>query len=299
MNNMPSSPRIVGVIGLGLMGSVISRRLMDAGMRVLGHDIDPNKCAKAAQSGATIAGPPEIAASCGQIVLALFDTSQVEAMVAILREAAPAGASPIVLCTSTCDPDRIATLASGADPIRFLETPVSGTSEQLRRGQGVALIGGSQSLVDEAAPVLDVLFASRHLVGVCGDGGRAKLAVNLVLGLNRLALAEGLVFAEAMGLSAASFLPVLRGSAAASQVMGTKGPKMVSGDFTAEGKATQSLKDFTLIADIAARLGQSVPAAALNIEILQSCIDAGDGERDNSVVVEELRRRRKMRMQAV
>src|SRR5215472_17444757 len=88
--------------------------------------------------------------------------------------------------------------------------------------EGVALIGGDASISDEVKDVFDALFVRRFHVGKVGDGGRAKLAVNLILGLNRLALAEGLVFAERLGLDPAAFLDVARGSAAYSQVMDTK-----------------------------------------------------------------------------
>ena len=72
-------------------------------------------------------------------------------------------------------------------------------------------------------------------MGAAGNGGRAKLAINHMLGLNRLVLAEGLVFAERLGLEPAAFLDVARQSAAYSQVMDIKGPKMVSGDYSAAG----------------------------------------------------------------
>ena len=135
------------------------------------------------------------------IVLAVFSTDQVEDVVEkSLLPAARRGT--IVLCTSTCDPDRIAALGARlpGTAIRFLETPVSGTSEQVRQGDGVGLIGGDPQTAAEAAPILDALFPRRFHIGKVGDGGRAKLAVNLILGLNRLALAEGLTFAERMGL---------------------------------------------------------------------------------------------------
>ena len=105
--------------------------------------------------------------------------------------------------------------------------------------------------------MLDALFARRFHVGKIGDGGRAKLAVNLILGLNRLALAEGLVFAERLGLDPAAFLEVARGSASYSQVMETKGPKMVRGDFSPEGRVKQTLKDCHLMLDQAAAVGQT------------------------------------------
>jgi len=105
------------------------------------------------------------------------------------------GSGTIVLCMSTCDPDRVAALADRVIPrgIRYLDAPVSGTSDQVRRGEGVALIGGDAAIAEDVKDVLDTLFVRRFHVGKIGDGGRAKLAVNLILGLNRLAMAEGLV----------------------------------------------------------------------------------------------------------
>ena len=100
--------------------------------------------------------------------------------------------------------------------------------------------------------MLDALFARRFHVGKIGDGGRAKLAVNLILGLNRLALGRGPRFAERLGLDPAAFLDVARGSASYSQVMDTKGPKMLRGDFSPEGRAKQTLKDVHLMLDQAA-----------------------------------------------
>jgi 3-hydroxyisobutyrate dehydrogenase-like beta-hydroxyacid dehydrogenase len=140
--------------------------------------------------------------------------------------------------------------------------------------------------------VLDALFPRRSHIGKIGDGGRAKLAINLILGLHRLALAEGLVFASRLGLDPAAFLKVARASAAESQVMGTKGPKMVSGDFAPEGRVRQTLKDVHLMLDQARKLGQQLPLLTVNAEVLQACVDHGEGDLDNSIVIEEVRRRR-------
>ena len=113
---------------------------------------------------------------------------------------------------------------------------MSGTSEQVRRGEGVALIGGDPGPGGRGRGRARCAVRGPFPIGRIGDGGRAKLAVNLILGLNRLALAEGLVFASRLGLDPAAFLDVARQSAAYSQVMDTKGPKMVRGDFTPEGR---------------------------------------------------------------
>ena len=280
----------VGVIGVGLMGEVYARRLVAAGFTVIGYDVDPAKNERLAQFGARAGTLAEIAHDCEPIVLAVFNTDQVEDVVE--RVLIPAAAGKIVLVTSTCDPDRIAALgARVGDKLRFLETPVSGTSEQVRQGDGIGLIGGDQKIAADAAPVLDALFAKSFHIGKVGDGGRAKLAVNLILGLNRLALAEGLVFASRLGLDPAAFLDVARRSAAASQVMDTKGPKMIGGDFAPEGRVRQTLKDTQLMLDQARKAGQQLPLLQIHADVLQACVRHGDSEQDNSIVIEEIRRR--------
>jgi len=284
----PRTP--VGVIGVGLMGEVYARRLVAAGFTVIGFDVDPAKSARLANLGAQAGTLADISQKCDPIVVAVFNTEQVEDVVE--RALIPAAAGKIVLVTSTCDPDRIAALgARVGDKLRFLETPVSGTSEQVRQGDGVGLIGGEAKIAADAAPVLDALFAKSFHIGKVGDGGRAKLAVNLILGLNRLALAEGLVFAARLGLDPAAFLDVARRSAAASQVMDTKGPKMISGDFAPEGRVRQTLKDTQLMLDQARKAGQQLPLLQIHADVLQACVRHGDSEQDNSIVIEEIRRR--------
>jgi 3-hydroxyisobutyrate dehydrogenase-like beta-hydroxyacid dehydrogenase len=285
---MPRPP--VGLVGFGLMGEVYAGRLMAAGFSVTAFDVDPAKAARMAQIGVRAASLADIAHDCAPIVLAVFSTDQVEDVVA--NALLPAAADKIVICTSTCDPDRISALGERtAGRLRFLEVPVSGTSEQVRQGDGVGLIGGDESAATDAAPVLDALFPRRFHIGRHGDGGRAKLAINLILGLHRLALAEGLVFAGRLGLDPAAFLKVARASAAESQVMGTKGPKMVAGDFKPEGRVRQTLKDVHLMLDQAKKAGQRLPLLEINAEVLQACVDHGESELDNSIVIEEIRRR--------
>jgi 3-hydroxyisobutyrate dehydrogenase-like beta-hydroxyacid dehydrogenase len=286
----------VGLVGVGLMGEALALRLIGAGLRVIGFDIDAAKTARlAALGGETAASIAELAQQCDPIVLAVFDTDQVEAVVE--HEVLPAlgeESGKVVICTSTCDPDRIVRLGTrvSAHGVTLLEAPVSGTSEQVRRGQGVGLIGGDHEAVARVAQVLRALFPSYFHVGGIGDGGRAKLAVNLILGLNRLALAEGLVFATRLGLDPAAFLEVARGSAAYSQVMDTKGAKMLGRDFTPEGRVRQTLKDVNLMLAQARTANQKLPLLEVHADVLEACVRAGEGDRDNSIVVEEIRRRR-------
>jgi 3-hydroxyisobutyrate dehydrogenase-like beta-hydroxyacid dehydrogenase len=289
-----TTARTVGIGGIGLLGSALAHRLLTNGFSPKGYDIDAAKIAAFANAGGVAASLDEVA-RCDVVLLAVFDTNQVEGVVenALLPAVTP-GTSKTVLCASTCDPDRIAALIAKVAPhgLRMIETPVSGSSAQVRNGDGVGLIGGDRDTIDSVADILDALYPKWFNMGAAGNGGCAKLAINHMLGLNRLVLAEGLVFAERLGLPIAAFLDVARQSAAYSQVMDIKGPKMVSGDYAPQGFIHQSLKDFHLILEQAARRGQEMPLAALNAAVLEACVKRGEGERDNSAVIEEIRRRK-------
>jgi putative dehydrogenase len=289
-----TTARTIGVIGLGLLGSALAHRLIQAGFDPKGYDIDADKVAALAKAGGTPASLDE-AAHCDVVLLAVFDTGQVEDVVAnALLPAVTPGMPKTVLCASTCDPDRVASLIERVAPrVSMIETPVSGSSKQVHDGAGTGLIGGARDVVDSVADILDALYPKWFYMGGAGNGGRAKLAINHMLGLNRLVLAEGLVFAERLGLDPKALLDVARQSAAYSQVMDIKGPKMVSGEYSPQGFIHQSLKDFKLILEQAASRGQEMPLAALNAAVLEACVTQGEAERDYSAVIEEIRRRRK------
>ena len=295
---MAATNNPVGVIGTGLMGTACARRLRAAGHAVLGYDIDAARLEAFTKLGcsaaASVAG---IARACHKVVLCVFDTAQVEETLegpGGLLMSLPADA-PVMyaICTSTCDPDRIAALAGRmpANRLRFIEAPVSGTSDQTARGEALGLVAGDPAAAEAARDVLDALCPRWHHLGAAGNGGRAKLAINLILGVTRAAVAEGLVFAERLGLDPAAFLAVARDSAAWSQVMDVKGPKMVNGDWEPHGKITQTLKDFLLMHEQAADRGQKLPLAQTYVDLVQGCVAAGEGEWDNAAVMQEIRRR--------
>ena len=289
-----TAARQIGIAGLGLLGAALGARLVQAGYSPKGYDIDAAKTAAFAQARG-IAATLEEVAHCDVVLLAVFDTDQVEDIVINAVLPALAGAPKIVLCASTCDPDRIAALSEtiAARGLTLIETPVSGSSAQVRNGDGVGLLGGAKDAIDGVADIIDALYPKWFYMGPTGNGGRAKLAINHMLGLNRLVLAEGLVFAQALGLDPAALLEVARQSAAYSQVMDIKGPKMVSGDYRPQGFIHQSLKDFKLIIEQAGKRGQEMPLATLNAQVLAACVSRGESERDNAAVIEEIRRRKK------
>jgi 3-hydroxyisobutyrate dehydrogenase-like beta-hydroxyacid dehydrogenase len=171
-----------------------------------------------------------------------------------------------------------------------LDATISGSSEQLRRGEALAMVGGPIEAFKRCAAVWASWGGRTLHVGESGDGARLKLVTNLVLGLNRAALAEGLALAEAMGLDLASALDVLRCSAAYSRIMDSKGGKMIAGDFTPEARLSQHLKDVRLILQSAGENGITLPLSETHRQLLERAEAEGLGAVDNSAIIEVLRK---------
>ena len=288
----PAEP--IGVIGLGFLGMALVDRLTAAGYAVIGYDIDSRKIADVVQRGGQAASSIlDVGHRCRTIVVAVFDTEQVIDVIegaGGLVEAAER-APLIAICASTVEPDAIAMLARRArgGGVTVVEFPLSGHSGEVRAGEGLGLLAGDTHALGQIDPVLTTLCPRRFRVGHPGDAARAKLALNLVLQLNRCALAEGLVFAARVGLDPAAFLKILAASPAHSDVMEAKGEKMLHADYSPQSHIAQTLKDARLILQEARRVGQPLPLMEINTALLAATIESGGAERDSSAVIEAIR----------
>jgi putative dehydrogenase len=281
----------VGVIGLGLMGAALSARLINAGIAVTGFDIDAAKCRALKNKGGELAVTSAgLAATCRIIVVAVYSAEQVEAVLAEL-ERSDNLAHKIMICTTTCAPAEIMRIAGRAEMagLPLIEAPISGTSAEVRDGSATALIAGAPEAIDAAMVILDILCPQRVPIGKIGDASRAKLAINLILQNNRAALAEGIAFAEALGLDAANFLATARRSAAYSSVMDTKGHKMLARDFTPQSHISQTLKDAELILGEARQRHLSLPMTSAQTELLRAAIALQGPDSDSSAIIEAIR----------
>jgi L-threonate 2-dehydrogenase len=106
---------------------------------------------------------------------------------------------------------------------------------------------------------------------------------------NRAALAEGIAFAEGLGLDPAVFLATARKSAAYSGVMDTKGDKMVKRDFTPQSHMSQTLKDTELILTEARRRNLFVPMTSTQAALLRTAIALEGPDSDSSAIIEAIR----------
>ena len=275
------------------MGAALSQRLIDAKLPVVGFDIETAACEKLQANGGRVAtSVRELAGRSRTIVISVYSGEQVEALFGEIESGAGTD-RPTVMCTTTCAPDEIVRLSQRAAKARipFLEAPISGTSAEVRAGTATALVAGEASVIESIDTLLDVLCPRRIRVGALGDASRTKLAINLILQNNRAALAEGIAFAECLGLDGHAFLAAARESAAYSSVMDTKGEKMLARDFRPQSHISQTLKDAELILWEARRKSMVLPMTAVQADLLRTAIAREGPDSDSAAVIEALRPR--------
>lgn len=281
----------VGLIGLGLVGSALAERLLAAGFGVRGWDTDAARRNALAARGVAIANSASAAsADAHWVVLALPDTV---ASASVIAEITPVMASGTILIdTGTNDPQCIAARADEllVHQITLLDVPLSGSSERIRAGEAIAIGGGDRAAWDASGAVISAISRHAFHLGSAGCGSCAKLATNLLLGLNRAALAEALVFAEALNLDLPSFLDLVRVTPAYSRAVDIKGNKMIAHDYTPDSRIRQHRKDVALILAAGKRNGSALPLSTTHAALLDAAIAAGEGDLDNAAIIETIRR---------
>lgn len=287
---MPSTPfpQRIGLIGAGLMGTAITERLLAHGFQVFVWNRSRDTVAPLIARGAVWCDNP--LATCDRVIISLYTSDVVEQVIEQMWDGLHAG--QIVLDTTTGEPAQSAAMGVrlAERGVRYLDAPISGSSEQTRRGDATVMVGGDQSAFDACADLWQVLGKNVFYVGVCGNAMKMKLVSNLVLGLNRAALAEGLAFAEAIGVAPAIALEVLTGSMAYSRAMDAKGRKMIEGDFTVQARLSQHLKDVYLMLHAAKAVGMSLPLADTHRMLMEQAEAAGLGDLDNSAIIKVLQK---------
>jgi len=282
-----------GLIGLGLMGHAFARRLLAAGWEVTGFDVVPACRARAKKLGGRSARNSAAGFTvCNQVLLSLPTLRETEI---VLRDAEPAlRPGHLILDTTTGEPEQAEAIHHrlATQGVRYLDATVSGNSEQVASGDDVlTMVGGDADAFAAARKLLRTITPRVRHVGPCGSGARMKLVTNLVLGLNRAVLAEGLCFAEQLGFTRRAALDVLLASKAYSAVMDTKGEKMVTEDFTPQARLSQHLKDVRLMLAAAKAKRFPLPLTTAHRKLLEAAEAAGLGALDNCALIKVLARR--------
>jgi len=288
----------MGLVGLGLVGTALAKRLRLAGYRCIGFDVRQEAMISFEAVGfQTCASVDLMRHQTNTFVLAVFDTSGVMAVIEQLQQhrqvqnQTPPPVLTLIDC-STGDPVKLAELAHqlAVDNIQFIEASLSGSSVQIENGQATLLLGGEAQHIQSMSPILNALATSQVHVGGAGMAAKAKLATNLVLGLNRAALAEGMVFAQTLGIQAETFLQLVLNTPARSEAAVVKGDMMVKEQFEPQSRIRQHLKDVQLMLDMADLSSQKLPLSQAHAQLMRNAIAQGDGELDNAAIIRQIRR---------
>jgi 3-hydroxyisobutyrate dehydrogenase-like beta-hydroxyacid dehydrogenase len=276
----------IGLIGAGLVGAAIAERLLNAGYGVVGYDIRPEQTEVLALMGGKAAPGSSSAAAESETLILSVPTSRIAGSVLdkILPQLRPGS---LVIDMTTGAPDdavHFGTLLH-ARGIDYVDATVGGSSRHVREGDAILICGASEKAFSRCRGIFAQCSRQAFHVGPIGSGTRMKLVMNLVLGLNRAVLAEGLSFARASDLDPAAALEVLRSSVAYSRAMDTKGERMINENFAPEARLSQHLKDVRLIIECGLQWGAQLPLTNVHKHLLEAAEQAGYGGADNSAII--------------
>jgi 3-hydroxyisobutyrate dehydrogenase len=287
---MDAMTQTIGFIGLGLMGEGFTRRLVEAGYRVVGYDIDPGKLAAAADWGVEAAAAPvDVALAADIVLVSVINTAAVEDVVGGERGIASAGRleGKVLVDHSTTEvaaTHRVAALLAQRSGMAFVDAPVSGGPDAARTGTLAIMAGGDEAAIEQIAPLMARLGAFSHM-GPVGAGQATKLVNQAIVLTNYCVLAEALRLAEAHGVDAARIPQALATGHAGSNLLAALFPRMIARDFAPRGYARQVLKDLEMLQADARELHLAMPMASQALTLFRMMVASGKSELDAAAVL--------------
>ena len=283
----------IAIIGVGLLGGAVASRLLEGTFAVSGYDTRPDQLARLAPLGLTPATSVKDAAAGADAVFTILPSPEsVEAVIlgaGGLLDVMPRSATLLQMSTISPTLTRRLAEAAAAAGRGFLDAPMSGTSAMVERGDCTIFVGGDAARLESCRAVFAAVARKTIHVGPVGSASLAKLATNLLVGLNTAALAEALVLGEKGGLAPQALLDILRESAAASKMVEVRGPLMVDGRFEPQMKLDLFLKDFRLMLEEGQRLGVPLPLTSLTQQLCTATAASGRGAEDLAALITTLR----------
>jgi 3-hydroxyisobutyrate dehydrogenase len=278
----------VAILGLGIMGSGMAKRLLSANFAVTVYNRSREKSAPFVSEGAFAATTPREAASRSEIILSMVSNDDASRDTWLGKEGAlaSAGSGSLLIESSTLSSNWIRELASKAAErdCQFLDAPVTGTKPQAASGELVFLVGGSADAVAAAQPVFSVLGRETHHLGPIGSGALMKLVNNFVCGVQAASLAEALSLIDAGGLDRLKALSILTGGAPGSGIVKRVADRVISGDFTPNFALRWMAKDLSYALGEASSRKISLQTAAAALSLYQRAVSEGHGDEDFSAV---------------
>lgn len=280
----------VGFIGLGLMGSAFTERLVKQGYRTLGHDRMADKVQIAERNGVENGESAEnITAQSAQVHICVMTSDDLESAVFGPNGISSSDGSGKILVdhsTTRVETTReFARLLKERNGMDWIDAPVSGGPPAARNGTLAIMAGGNQEAMAKAMPILNDLGQCTHM-GDIGAGQATKM-VNQILVLNNYCiLAEALTLAEAGGVDASKIPQALAQGYAGSNLLQHIFPRMIERDYAPAGYAFQVVKDLQMVSELAQSLEVEIPMSKQSAALFKELVDNGRGELDGIAVLE-------------
>ncbi len=282
----------VGIIGTGLLGSSIAKRLASAGHKISVYNRTRQKAESLKNFGIQVVdSPKELASKCELVITILKDATVIEQM-SFGDNGIVHGKHDglIVADMSTISPilSRIIAKKFSDEGISMIDTPVMGGPSLAEKGQMVVMVGGKKEIYEKCKTVFDSIGERTFLLGENGSGHAMKLAMNSQIAILALSLSEGIILAKKSGLDPMTFLEVLNSTYFKTGMSVNKGPKMVKGNFEPSFFLKMMQKDLDEIDYTAKKVGANMPMSKLANEIYQKAIIEGFGDMDYTGILSYL-----------
>ncbi|MGB7912573.1 MAG: NAD(P)-dependent oxidoreductase [Desulfobaccales bacterium] len=280
----------VGMLGLGIMGSAMSKNLLAAGFEVLGYDVLEEKVKALEEMGGHGAGSvKEVAQACPTVISVLPTVAAVEK---VGRELAAGTYPELVLIEASTMPleTKLAVrdaLAKGR--AKTLDCPLSGTGAQAINKDLSVYASGDPKAYERCVPVFEGFARSHYYIGEYGMGSKMKFVANLLVAIHNVSAAEAFVLGMKAGLAPEMILKVISDGAGTSRMFEVRGPLMVAGRYQpATMKVDVFQKDMKIITSFATELNCPLPLLSAAAQVYTTALANGRAKQDTASVCEVL-----------
>jgi 3-hydroxyisobutyrate dehydrogenase-like beta-hydroxyacid dehydrogenase len=284
----------LGFVGLGVMGSRMVKRLLDAGHTVTGYNRTKSKAEWLLDAGMKWADTPRAVAQTAKITFSMVTNTEALKAVALGPDGILAGLGPgkIYIDMSTVSPAASSEIAAQvtAKSAQMLDAPVSGSVSTLEEGKLSIMVGGERAAFERARPILQAIGPKVTHVGGNSLAVGMKIATNLSLAVQMLAFSEGVLLAEKSGIARATAVEVLLNSVIASPMVKYRGPFVLKMPDEAWFDVNMMQKDLLLALEMGRGLDVPLPTTAVTNEMLTTARAMGFAEKDFAVLFEALAR---------
>ncbi|HEX6036083.1 MAG TPA: NAD(P)-dependent oxidoreductase [Anaerolineales bacterium] len=278
----------LGFVGLGLMGSRIVQRLLEAGHQVSGYNRTRARAEALIQAGMQWKDSPREVAQAADITLSMVTDTAALSSITEGPDGILAGLSSgkIYVDMSTVNPRYTRELAArvAATGAKMLEAPVSGSIPAAESGTLIIYVGGDADTLERVRPAFESISQKIIHIGGNGQAMATKIAINLNLPTQLISFFEGVLLAERSGIARAAALDALLNSVAASTAMKYRAPLILKMPEQVWFSAAMMQKDLDIALEVGQELGVALRSVELAKEMLAKAVEMGWGDEDFAVL---------------